>query len=413
MNRRRPGNSKYVKKMNRMAILSLIKEEEPISRRQLAGITGLTPPAVTGIVRELLDMGFVTETGLGPSEGGRKPVSLSFNAEAGYVLGVEVTRNNTLIGLADLKNRPNSIRQVSIDMTDPSVGLPLLIHALREIMAEPAQQGRRFYGAGIAFPGLLTASEGKVRRSVNLGQGWDGFPLKESMEAGLGLPVVIENNSNASALAERWFGGGVDSQDLVYVNMGEGISAGIILGDRILQGFQGHAGEIGHIVMVENGSLCNCGNRGCLEALCGTPALVKKANSEMTSTLADDPLYQIWKSKGSVNLDDILAAAVVENSYAWNLMQIIGRYVGLAIADTINLYNPQVVFVGGRLISVAPTFLRTLQETVLSHAFPEIARSTQIKVSKLGIHSGVIGACALALRELFQSLRSTILEDAE
>ncbi|MFY9472167.1 MAG: ROK family transcriptional regulator, partial [Tepidanaerobacteraceae bacterium] len=260
-----PGNSKYVKKINRMAVINAIKAHEPISRQQLAEVTGLTAPAITGIIRELLDMGIVIEVGLDKSTGGRRPINLCINPDAGYVFGVEVTRFESFVGTCDLKNDPTDFRTLKIDMTEPKEGIKELAAAIKRFMNEERYKKKTFLGVGVAFPGLLNVPEGIVKRSINLGHNWDTFPVKRALEEELGMHVFIENNSKASALAERWFGGGTGCKDLVYVNLGEGISAGVIINDRILQGVHGHAGEIGHMSIQEAGPLCNCGNRGCLE----------------------------------------------------------------------------------------------------------------------------------------------------
>lgn len=407
-----PGNSKYVRKINRMSVLNIIKEKEPISRRELADITGLTPPAITGIIREFLEFGLVEEEGLGLSGGGRKPVKLRFNPAAGYVIGLEVTRCETTIGIADLKNHPSDIMRLPLDMTDPAAGIPRLTEVVRELTVTGEAAGKRFLGMGIAFPGLINARDGIVTRSVNLGPAWRLYPLREQLQAATGLATVIENNSNASALAERWFGGGQESPDLVYVNLGEGISAGVMLDDRILQGFQGHAGEIGHIVMDEAGPVCNCGNRGCLEAICGIPALLKRAEACVAACAANDPLRRVWRDNGKIVLADLMACALAENSCAARMLQETGRYVGRAVADIINLYNPRTVFVGGRMAAVAPAFIDILTETARSHAFPEMARATSIRISALGNDAGVVGACALALQNVLESFHSPLLSVA-
>lgn len=398
-----PGNSKYVKKLNRMTVLNIIKENEPISRKQLADLTGLTPPAITGIMRELLELGFVKEVGLGKSHGGRKPVKLTFNPEAGYVIGIEITRMETTIAVADLKNDPEDKKTIGIDMTEPETGLAGLADVVTDLIKSRKYAGKRFLGIGIAFPGLLHSKTCVVKRSVNLGPKWSGFPVKEFLERKLEMPVFVEHNSTASALAERWFGGGTDCKDLIYINLGEGISAGIITDDHILQGSQGYAGEIGHIALTEEGPLCNCGNRGCLESLCGIPALVKRANAELSQVKPDDPLKKIWLEKNKVSIDNILATASYEGGYSAELLRQAGKYVGLAVSYLINLFNPEMIFIGGKLALASDTFMDILKDTANAHAFPEIATSTQIKVSAFNGNASVIGACALALRELFKS----------
>ncbi len=407
-----PGNSKYVKKLNRMAVINTIKEHEPISRRQLAKITGLTPPAITGIIREFLDMGIVREVGLEKSRGGRRPVKLCFNPDAGYVVGVEVTRYESFIGTADLKNDPTDFRMAKIDMTDPKAGIQELAAVIKQMISEKEYIQKTFLGVGVAFPGLFNVYEGSVKRSINLGHCWDSFPVKEILEKELELPVFIENNSNASALAERWFGGGSDCKDLVYINLGEGISAGIIINDRILQGASGYAGEIGHMSIREDGPLCNCGNRGCLESICGIPALVRRAKAELPIISDDDALKRVWVDNGKISIDDLIKSANIKNSYSWELLKQMSVYIGKAIANTVNFYNPKIVFIGGKMAVAAEYFMDVIRETVNTHAFPEIALSTDIRISSLKEKSGAMGACALVLRHVFKS-NSDMLEDVQ
>lgn len=404
-----PGNNKYMKKINRMAVLNIVKEREPISRQQLSEYTGLTPAAITGIVRELLDLGFITEIGFGESHGGRRPLQLKFNCRAGYVIGVEVTRYETSLGIADLKNNPAGMQLKAIDMTEPESGLRDLVEAIRGIIDDPANSDKTFLSLGIAFPGLINGRDGIVKRSINLSHSWDNFLLKAVLEKKLGLPVCVENNSKASVLAERWFGGGTRYRDLVYINLGEGISAGIIVDDKILNGYQGYTGQIGHMIMQEGGTLCNCGNRGCLESICGTPALLRKAESEMPLISSDDPLTVCFRENGIITIEDIMQAAEVEGSYAQKLLRQFAVYAGLAVANVVNLYNPQAVFLGGKLASGLTVFIDTLQKTVNSHSFPELAHNTRIIPGTFGAYSGAIGSCALALQQLLKSPASDIL----
>lgn len=405
-----PINSKYIKKLNRMTVINTIKKHEPVSRQQLAEFTGLTPPAISGIVRELLEAGLVREVGLDKSSGGRRPVNLCLNPEAGYVIGIEVTRFESLIGIADLKNDPTDFRIAKIDMTDPKKGIKLLADAVEQIMSEEKYLKKAFLGIGVAFPGLLNVREGSVKRSINLGKAWDSFNVKEFLESELELPIFIENNSNTSVLAERWFGGGKGCKDLVYINLGEGISAGIILNDRILQGARGYAGEIGHMSIQEGGPLCNCGNRGCLESICGIPAIIRQAKAELPNIAESDPLKKAWLENGEISIADIIESANIPDSYSWKLLRQMSIYIGKAIANVINFYNPELIFIGGKMSVIGDYFMDIIRKTANIHAFPEIALSTEIKVSELKEKSGVVGACALALKHLFKT-DSDMLED--
>lgn len=409
----KPGNSKYVKKLNRMRILNIVKEHEPISRQQLSELTGLTPPAITGIIRELIAMRFIKEVGLGESQGGRKPIKLKFNCKAGYVIGVEITCHETVFAVADLKNKPQIICSEKIDMHSPQTGMSRLVAILREIMKRPELKRANFMAIGVAFPSLFCCDENIVKRAINLGPEWNDYPIKDVLEKELALPVVVENNSKAAALAQKWFGTGNRYRSLAYLNLGEGISAGFVLDDSIVQGASGYAGQIGHRVVAENGPLCNCGNRGCLEAVCAIPAILHKVKAELPLIAEQDPLSQRQREKGEIEFVDIAACAAVEGSYAHLLFEQTGRQIGLAVADIVNFYNPEAIFIGGKMTAAGKVLLDAIIATVMTHSFPEISRSTQISLSQLGADSGVIGACALVLQQLLMSPESPILDDPQ
>ncbi len=405
------ANSKLIKKLNRMNVLNILKRHGPVSRQELAAITGLTGPAITGIVKELLAIGFVNEAGLGISQGGRKPIQLEINPEAGYVFGVEVTRHEVSMGMANLTADPVLLQRRAVDMSAPAAGIDNFARAIGAA-ARMADRKGRLLALGIAFPGLIDVDAGVVKRSVNLGPAWSGYPIRTVLEERLGVKVFIENNSNAAALAERWFGECADCRDLVYINWGEGISAGVLTDERILQGYRGYAGEIGHIVIQEGGPLCNCGNRGCLEAICGIPALERKVAGELPFIRADDPIRERAVA-GRAAIEDIIDCAGVEGSYCADLMRQVARYVGYAVADVVNILNPQAVFLGGRMARAAALNRALIEETVRSHAFPEVAAETGLFISSLDGRAGFSGACALALRETMESSHSDLLKGGE
>jgi len=407
---RSPANSKYVKKLNRMTIINMIKDNELISRQQLAEATGLTPPAITGIIRELIDTGFVKEVGLGESQGGRRPVNLQFNCLAGYVIGIEITSQEVTIAFTDLQNIPTNIQRVQIDMKNPDIAVRELSNAIKQVILHEDHQVKNFLGIAIAFPGMLNV-DGTVKRAVNLGKQWNDFPLEAVLRQEFNMPVFIETNSKVAALGEKWFGGGTRCENLIYINMGEGVSAGIIMGERIVQGSQGYAGQIGHTVMLEQGSLCNCGNRGCLETICGIPAILRKVNAELPFLVPEDALQQRFAVNGEIHIGDILEIALQEDSYAREVLRQTSRYVGVAISHMINFYNPDAVFIGGKMSIAAELFLDEFRDVISTHTFSEVGEATPVIISQLGIDSGVIGACALALKKLLKSPESNIFKD--
>ena len=394
-------NLESVKKSNRIATLGIIKENDTISRQELAKITGLTPAAITGIVRELVELGFVKEVGFGESSGGRRPVRLRFQPDAGYVIGAEITRNNTTIGIVDLKAQAVKINETFIDMNDPETGISNLVLKIEELVREVSMPWQKICGIGFAFPGLLDLNTQIIKRSPSLGSVWRNIPVRDMFAGKFNVPVYIEHNPNAAALAEYTLGRGKDTKHLAYVNLGAGFSAGIITDNKMIDGFQGHAGEIGHTVVVENGPLCNCGNKGCLESLYSVTALVQKANHELSLYRDEDKLKQVWQEKGKVTIADILLAARETGSYAWNLIRQAGWYIGLVIANVVNFYNPEIICLGGILAEAGSVLMEPLLESVHRHAFPEVARDTKIEISTIGRNAAFYGACLRVIDRIF------------
>lgn len=404
------SNLQLVKKLNRISILNIIREHNTISRQQLAKLTGLTPAAITGIVRDLVALGYVIEKGLGKSSGGRRPVKLQFNPASGYILGAEITRNNTTLGMVNLGAEPLIIKQYSIDMTEPQRGLALLADETQKMIIESGVDKKKIFGMGVAYPGLVDISTRVVKRSPNLGKKWRDIPIEKWLQEMIGIRVFVENNSNAAALAEYSFGLGKETKNMAYINLGEGISAGIILNGMLAYGFKGYTGEIGHLVINEDGPLCNCGNNGCLESLYAVPALVRKANNELALYNQKDPLKALWLENGNVTIEDIIANANETDSYAWKLIRQAGWHIGKGVAAIINVFNPEAIFIGGILAEAGNILLEPLRESVQKHAFPELVREVKIELSSMRRDTGFYGACAVTIRALFEGGVDALLD---
>ncbi|KLU60108.1 N-acetylglucosamine repressor [Peptococcaceae bacterium CEB3] len=402
-------NLESLKKLNRLNVLNIVREQSPISRQELCGVTRLTPAAMTGIVRELTDQGYLEEMGLGESNGGRRPVKLRFRPDAGYVVGVEIARQKTVIGLTDLQSRPVLTRELPLDMSDPLTGWAELMPAMRRIVTETGIREEKVLGAGFVFPGLIDKHTKVLKRAPNLGGAWRDLPVNEWLERDVHVPVFIENNSNAAALAEYVLGQGKETKDLAYINLGEGLGSGIILGGRLVLGSSGYAGEFGHLVLIEDGPLCNCGNKGCLESMYAVPALVRKVNNELPLCQDDDPLKKLFLAQGEVGITDVLSTARRGGPYSRQVIEQAGRYIGLGVANLINFYNPALVSLGGILSEAGDLLLEPLIEAVGHHAFPEMVRSTKIQISGLGKEAGFYGACVGAIEQLFDPEKGGIL----
>lgn len=248
------------------------------------------------------------------------------------------------------------------------------------------RKGTRIAAVGVGAPGVIHADTGVVVKSPNFPD-WNNLPLKKELEAALALPVSIENDANAAALGEQWRGAGQGITSMIFLTLGTGVGGGIVLAGRIWPGADGMAGEIGHMTIIPDGRRCGCGNTGCLEMYASSRGIV------MT--------YQERSSRSKViTSEEIYQAARDGDAMAADVMKDMGRLLGIGIANLINIFNPEMIVIGGGVKDAWPLFIEATRGEIKKRAFEYPAARTQIVPSVLGDDAGMIGAAALAFQKL-------------
>lgn len=392
-----PHNNRNIKLANRILIRSLVRSHEPVSRKDLARLSGLTPAALTSIVRELLDDGTVVETGPGESRGGRRPIHLMLNPQAAYVLACRLQKGYLVMALVDLKSQVVAQREEAADTASPETAAKAIEDNFEALVAESGVPREKVAAVGVATPGLVNPRTGVIRRSVNLG--WEEAALGDRLSALFGLPIHVENVSNASALAERLYGHGQGCDHLVYMGLSVGIGAGIVQGGEIVGGSLGYAGEVGHLaVTVEGGAPCRCGSRGCFEAYCGANAIVERVRTGVALGLVSDR----WSGAANgLDLAEVFRMLAEGEPYVKSVFAEAARIVGVVVANLINLYNPEVVVLGGELMRAGDEFLALIRREALVRALGELGEQVRIVRSEMEADPGMMGAAALALQKVF------------
>jgi glucokinase len=248
-------------------------------------------------------------------------------------------------------------------------------------------------GVCLAVPGLVLASENRVVFSPNL-RAIEGIPLQEELGPKIGLPLTIENDANAAAWGEFRFGAGSEVDHLVFVTLGTGIGGGVITHGVLLRGAQGSGGELGHVTVHATGPRCACGNRGCLEALASGTAIGRRAR-EAASEQPDSALGRL-AVKRKVLGEDVTELARQGDEPAISVLDEAGRWLGIGLAGFVNIFNPEVVAVGGGAMAAGELILKAAREEVLLRARPPSRDLAEVKEATLGPVSGVLGAAALA-----------------
>lgn len=340
-------------------------------------MTGLNKGTVSTLVNEWIEEKLVYEIGLGASSGGRKPVMLVFGKSAGYAVGIELGVRYVSAVLTDLRGHIVLERQVELERRDADSVLDVLDATVRQIVAEAPESPYGIVGAGIGVAGIVD-DKGIVLLAPNLE--WEQVELKRLLEERLGFPVAVDNEANAGALGELQFGAGREASDIVYLSVGTGIGAGIVIDGRIVKGAGGFFGEIGHTTIETNGKRCRCGNKGCWEQYASESALLDMA----------EPL-------GIHRFDKLVELARQDAPDALRLFHQVGESLGVGIASIVNTFNPELILIGNQMTRAEPWIRGTIDRVVAARALPFHRKQAQIRFAALGTRSVVSGAAYSAV----------------
>lgn len=371
--------------LNTSLVVNFVKTEGPISRADVARLSHLTPATVSSIVAPLLRQGILSEVAIGPSRGGRPPVLLHLNPKAGYVIGIKLRENGLTTVLTDLDTEVIYSAESTAELSRrPEVALHAIEEAVKAAIAQSKVQRKQVVGVGIGLAGVIDSEHGTCRYSHLLG--WQDVQLRDPLRRALKLPIWIDNDVNTLAVAEKWFGAGQDHQHFLTVSLGRGIGLGIVVDRKIYRGAQGGAGELGHTVIDPKGPLCQCGRRGCLEALVGERALEARATALMGRPVT-------WR-------DLLLLAAEGEPAVNQTLEEA-GRQIGRALVNLVALFSPELVILSGEGVQLGAPLIQPIKEAIRTGTFGDIGRDVEVVVQKWGDEAWAIGAATLVLRELF------------
>lgn len=376
---------------NRRRILGLLREHEPVSRKGLADLSGLSAPAVGAIVQELIRAGLIEEVGWESNAGvGRRAVNLGLSATARCVLGVRLQKGFLGLTLVDLHNRVLARESHSLDTADPDRVVAAVARRLAPLARAAGVPTGRVARVGVASPGLVESDSGVVKVSVNLG--WREVPLAERLRQRLKRPVHVENSANAAALAQLTAGPGRDCTHLAYLMLSVGISAGLVVNRRICGGARGYAAELGHLtVTLTGGPLCRCGKTGCLEAYCGLEAVVARAQAACRDQAVAVPGEFAEVVQRAAAGDPVILRVVAET----------GRILGVGVAALVNLCHPELVVLGGELMQLGEPLLTAVEVGVREHALAALLPDVRLVPSTMTDDPSLVGATALALDALF------------
>lgn len=303
-----------------------------------------------------------------------------------YAIGIDIGGTKISVTLGNPKGTILVRKKILTRIhAESKACLQEVIQAVQSIFREFKLAPKNILGIGIGAPGAVSSRTGILPRSPNLA-GWEGIPIVRILKKKFKLPVYIANDANAAALGELVFGAGKKMKDLIYITVSTGIGGGLILNGQLYEGAGSVAGEIGHMSVVPEGHPCKCGRRGCLEVYASGTAIARFYNETQKEKVA--------------GAKEVGLAAALGDSVAVQSYQKAAYYLGIGLANLMNILNPEVIVIGGGVLkSSLPAYWKALLKSTKEHAWPEAYRTTKVLQSPLLGHSGDLGALALVFKK--------------
>jgi len=386
----RTGSKRLLRDLNQSIALNLIAARGPLSRTDLARESGLPAATISRIIGDFVAADLVLETASDASSGGRRPILLRVNPTAGYVVGVKLREDALTVAVCDLSCAV--IYQCEATLPDPAPhrAVTTIAAAVERCIGAAGVARRAVLGVGVGLSGLIDSARGLCRYSAILD--WRDVDLGPALEYKLRLPVRVDNDVNTLAVAERQFGAGRDAADFLLVTVGRGVGLGIVIGGEIYRGARGGAGEVGHMTVDTSPDAppCNCGKRGCLEAVASDYGIVRAATGV-------EPGHRVEAA-----MRDILDRAIAGDAATRAIFMRAGAALGVAVANLINIFDPALVLLGGEGLRAGDLILEPARAMIPRHAFGRSHDDIALSVCPTEEADWARGAASLVLREVFR-----------
>ncbi|MDQ0773604.1 putative NBD/HSP70 family sugar kinase [Streptomyces aurantiacus] len=391
--------SRDIRTANRYGVLRQIIAHSPTSRQELAAATGLSLATVATLVGELLDLGMLTEVGFEDSAGGRPRGLVAVNTSGGALIGVDIAETYVRVELFDLAL--NVLARADEDMRPgeirPEQVVGHVASAVGSVVTQAGVEGARVLGAGVSVPGQVDRVAGVAEYAPNWD--WHDVPLLDLLAEHIAYPLYLDNPLRACAVAELWFGAARGRGHAVVVNLGTGVGAGLVLGGGLHRGVSNSAGEWGHTTLVLDGRPCHCGNHGCVETYVGAPGIMLN----LRESSPDSPL--LHPADQTATIDALARAVTARDPVAIEVVRYTARYLGAAVADLVNLLNPEVVVLSSWVAAtLGEPLLHEVREAVARHALKRPLAGTEIVLSPIPTDPVCLGAATFALEGALSSV---------
>jgi predicted NBD/HSP70 family sugar kinase len=386
---------------HRQHIIHLIRTHGQVARPFVAKDMSVSLPTVTNIVKGLIADGIVMEDGFSESQGGRRAALLKLDPSYAQAIGVEISHAGVKAVLMDVSGGVLETATASADTSSPDEAMRHVTEAVGSLVAKSSRE--RLKGIGVGVAGIVDRERG-VSIKFPHSEAWTNVPVAAMLRERFGFDVLVDNDVEAATLAEFRYGAarGVDS--FLYFHMGYGIRLGVVIGGKVYHGVHGRAGEMGHIVVEENGPLCYCGNNGCLESYASPRAIVAQAKEAMQKGVESSIASFAGGDASAVTIDAVLSAAAAGDRLAGNLIERVGTHIGRVMANLANLLDPTLFVLAGRLTASESPLAESVSRAFRRIATPAARDSVEIRRTAFPEGPCARGAATLVFDRMFEQL---------
>jgi glucokinase-like ROK family protein len=397
------GDQEKVRKINKSIVLNTLRLYEHVSRARVANLTGLNRATVSNIVNDLIEEGLVFEEQQQQSKIGRPAISLGLRPDGGAVIGVEIGVDFISVLLTNFVAKTLWETRVS---TDPSQSQTDIIGQAEQLIDQAlsiaSEQSLRPLGLGVGLPGLVNVSQGVLIMAPNLH--WEDVPLRLMWNQRFRLPIYVDNEANLAALGEYYFGIARGVDNFIYLSSGIGLGGGIMINGQLFRGGRGYAGEIGHIQRDPQGERCGCGRIGCWETQVGPRAVLQRVEKELR-VHSDQTLLEACSGDiDNLTFEVVVKCALEGNTLCRQAIEEVAVHLGVGIADLVNVFNPELVLIGGAFILGKDILQPIIEETIYSSVLRPCADNLRIAFSERGPNACALGAVAVVLDDILREM---------
>jgi transcriptional regulator of PTS gene len=397
------ANNQSTKMQNRALVLKMICTGTNVSRIDISRQTGLSKMSITNIVSELISEGLVviqpeqTDSSNSSAAIGRKPVSLAPDTGHHIVLGLYIARDYAIATLSNLKCEMTEEKKCTFSFEESNISFTDKIKTLIHSMLDAGMtEGKKILGIGVASIGPLDIENGVILEPPNF-HTLKSIPIRQILESEFQCSVYIDNDMNASALAEKLYGSAKDAENFTYVGVTNGIGAGIITDSELFTGDMGFSGEIGHMTINCEGPRCACGNTGCLELYASILVIVSQAKSTIALGM-DSALTEL----AVIDWKDIVKYAQIGDKFALSLIDRLCLYVSIGLVNLINMFDPLTIYIGHDIALAGSLAVQRLQSYTEGRTLSSKYKRVPIEISSFGDKAPVFGSVAIVLNQLFR-----------